>query len=293
MNWWRDSKFKIKLQEPLKNHTTFKVGGSARYFAEPKDIKALKLLLNYTKRYDIPVLIIGAGSNILVSDKGLDALVLRLSSPFFKKISFQGNHIKVGSGAMLSQIISSAQRRGLSGLEFLTGIPGTVGGALAMNAGIEKASIWNLVEEVTVMDYNNRIKNLSKEDIKFGYRKSSLSKFIILNAHLRLIAKEKREIINRIKRHINYRLKTQDISKPCAGCIFKNPKGVSAGRLIDLCGLKGVKIGGAYISRRHGNFILNLGTATLADVLGLMDLAKKRVKKKFNINLEPEIIIWQ
>jgi UDP-N-acetylmuramate dehydrogenase len=194
---------------------------------------------------------------------------------------------------MLSQIISSAQRRGLSGLEFLTGIPGTVGGALAMNAGIEKASIGNLVEEVTVMDYNNRIKNLSKEDIKFGYRKSSLSKFIILNAHLRLIAKEKREIINRIKRHINYRLKTQDISKPCAGCIFKNPKGVSAGRLIDLCGLKGVKIGGAYISRRHGNFILNLGTATLADVLGLMDLAKKRVKKKFNINLEPEIIIWQ
>jgi len=293
MNWWKDLKIKIKLQEPMKEHTSFKIGGPAKYFVEPKDAHELKLLLSSIKRYNIPLLVIGGGSNILVNDKGLRAIVLCLNSPIFKKISFQGNHVFVASGASLSQVFRLTQKQGLSSLEFLAGIPGTVGGALAMNAGIPEKNIGDLVEEVSVIDYNGNIKNLYKEEIKFGYRTSNLSKYIILSARLRLIKKDKQEIKNRIKRYLNHRRVTQDLSWSSAGCIFKNPKGVSAGELIDLCGLKGKRIGGACISRIHANFILNLGHAQARDVLKLMDLAKKDVKKKFNVTLEPEIKIWK
>lgn len=277
----------------MKEHTSFKIGGPAKYFVEPKDAHELKLLLSSIKRYNIPLLVIGGGSNILVNDKGLRAIVLCLNSPIFKKISFQGNHVFVASGASLSQVFRLTQKQGLSSLEFLAGIPGTVGGALAMNAGIPEKNIGDLVEEVSVIDYNGNIKNLYKEEIKFGYRTSNLSKYIILSARLRLIKKDKQEIKNRIKRYLNHRRVTQDLSWSSAGCIFKNPKGVSAGELIDLCGLKGKRIGGACISRIHANFILNLGHAQARDVLKLMDLAKKDVKKKFNVTLEPEIKIWK
>ena len=293
MNWWKDLKIKIKLQEPMKEHTFFKIGGPAKYFVEPKDGPELKSLLSSIKRYNMPLLVIGGGSNILVNDKGLRAIVLCLNSPIFKKISFQGNHVFVASGASLSQVLRLAQKQGLSGLEFLSGIPGRVGGALAMNAGIPEKNIGDLVEEVSVIDYNGNIKNLNKKEIKFGYRTSNFSKYIILSARLRLIKKDKQEIKNRIKRYLNHRKLTQDLSWSSAGCIFKNPKGVSAGKLIDLCGLKGKRIGGACISRIHANFILNLGHARARDVLKLMDLAKKEVKKKFNVSLEPEIKIWK
>jgi len=277
----------------MKEHTFFKIGGPAKYFVEPKDGPELKSLLSSIKRYNMPLLVIGGGSNILVNDKGLRAIVLCLNSPIFKKISFQGNHVFVASGASLSQVLRLAQKQGLSGLEFLSGIPGRVGGALAMNAGIPEKNIGDLVEEVSVIDYNGNIKNLNKKEIKFGYRTSNFSKYIILSARLRLIKKDKQEIKNRIKRYLNHRKLTQDLSWSSAGCIFKNPKGVSAGKLIDLCGLKGKRIGGACISRIHANFILNLGHARARDVLKLMDLAKKEVKKKFNVSLEPEIKIWK
>jgi len=277
----------------MKGHTTFKIGGPAKYFIEPKDTHELKLLLSSIKRYNIPLLVIGGGSNILVNDRGVRAIVLSLNPPIFKKISFHNNHVFAASGVALSRVIRLAQKQGLSGLEFLSGIPGRVGGALAMNAGIPGENIGDLVEEASVMDYNGNIKNLNKKKIKFGYRASSLSKYIILSARLKLIKKDKQEIKNRIKRYLSRRKLTQDLSWSSAGCIFKNPKGVSAGELIDLCGLKGKRIGGACISRIHANFILNLGQARARDVLKLMDLAKKDVKKKFNVSLEPEIKIWQ
>ena len=303
----------------MQDHTTFKIGGPAKYFVEPKDIQELKLLLKSAKRYNIPILVIGAGSNILINDNGVRAIVLRLNSPIFKKIFFHNNRLNVASGVVLSQILKLTQKQGLSGLEFLAGIPGTVGGALAMNAGISKKiknqsfdkledyvlkrsrmgqksktkNIGSLVESVKVMDYNGKIKILNKKDIKFGYRKSNLSKYIILSALLKLRKRDKREIENEIKRYFNYRKETQDLSRASAGCIFKNPKGNQAGRLIDLSGLKGKRIGDASISRMHANFILNLSNATAKDVLKLMDLVRKEVKNKFNVTLEPEIKIWQ
>ncbi len=293
MNWWRDLKGKVKLKEPLNSHTTFKIGGRAKFFIEPEDIADLELLIICAKKYKIPIFVIGRGSNILISDKGLNGIVVHLNSGFFKKISIKRNLLNAGGGLGLRQLIQVATKRGLAGLEFLAGIPGTVGGALAMNAGVRGQNFGDLVEDVSVMDHNGKIKTLSKKGIKFGYRKSSLAKYIILNASLKLAKKNKEEIKENIKKILQRRRNLQDISFPNAGCVFKNPPGEYAGRLIDLCALKGKGIGGACISKRHANFILNKDNARSIDVLKLMELVKKKVKKKFNITLEPEIKIWR
>jgi len=369
MNWWRNLKGRIRLAEPLKDHTYFKIGGPAKFFIEPQDPNDLKLLLSLVKRYNFPIFVIGRGSNLLISDKGINGVVLRLNAPYFKKIAFpplaesaigvigdnlsrqaiqieggippyclnkgagkvrfsvvspstsfrtngersrtirkgsytflhhkklsyRDNYLNVGSGVLLSRVVLFAQDYGLSGAEFLAGIPGTVGGALAMNAGIaqDNRSIAELVESVTVMDYRGNRKILNKKDIRFGYRTSSLSKYIILSALIKLNRKNKEQINDKIKAYLKYRKLTQDLSKPSAGCIFRNPTGNSAGRLIDLCGLKGKRIGGAGVSLKHANFILNLENAAARDVLQLTDLIKKEVRKKFNIDLKPEIKIWQ
>ncbi len=293
MTWWKNLKGKIRFEEPLKKYTTFKIGGQAKFFIRPYDIADLKLLITLAKRYKIPILVIGAGSNILISDKGVEAIVLQLNSPFFKRIFNKGNCLKVGSGFSIRQLIQVAKDRGLSGLEFLAGIPGTVGGALAMNAGAFGKNIGDLVDEVSVMDHNGNKKILKKKDIRFEYRKSSLRKYIILSVSFKLTRKDKEEIKGKMKKYLLYRRNTQDTSLPNAGCIFKNPKSESASWLIDLCGLKGKSIGDACVSWRHANFILNRKAASSRDVLKLMDLIKKRVKHKFNINLEPEIKIWQ
>lgn len=293
MNWWKRLKGKIKHNVSLRNYTTFKIGGPAKYFVEPKDIADLKLLLFWIKRYKLPLLVIGRGSNLLINDKGINAVVLRLSSAFFKKISFSKSSVFVKSAVPLSQLLTVAEKQGLSGLEFLAGIPGTIGGALVMNAGIPERCISEVVEKVLVMDYNGNIKTLNKKEIKFSYRGSNLSKYIVLEAKLNLLKTNKEIIKNRIKMYLNRRRRIQDYTKPSAGCVFKNPQGKHAGRLIDLCGLKGKRIGGACISTKHANFILNKGNARAVDILKLMALVKKEVKKKFNIILQPEIKIWQ
>jgi len=293
MSWRRNLKGKIRLEEPLKKHTTFKIGGPARFFIEPGDIADLKLLLTSAKKYKIPILVIGSGSNILINDKGVKGMVLKLNSASFRRIFIKRNCLEAGSGATLRQLIQVAAERALSGAQFLAGIPGTVGGALAMNAGAWGKNIGELVQKATVMDYNGNIKVLNKKDIRFGYRKSSLRKFIILSACIKLAKKNKKEIKDNINKYLERRRNTQDASLPNAGCIFKNPPGKSAGRLIDLCGLKGKRIGGASVSVRHANFILNQGNAKAGDILKLMRLIKTEVKRKFNITLEPEIRIWQ
>jgi len=293
MNWWKCLKGRVKLNEPLRTHTTFGIGGSAKFFIEPRNEEDLKSLLNILKRYNISFLVMGAGSNILVCDKGVGGVVLRLSSPYFKKIKIRDNHIEAGAGASLGSVINQAKEHGLSGLEFLVAIPGTMGGALTMNAGAWDRNIGDLVETVRIMDYNGNIVTLNKNDIKFGYRASSLTRYIILSSCIKLIKRKKSTVKNRIKKYLDLKRSRQDLSVGSAGCIFKNPKGHSAGRLIDLCGLKGKRIGGAFISEKHANFIINRGNAKSRDILKLVALVKKRVKHKFNIILEPEIKIWR
>jgi len=286
-------KGKIFFKEPLKNHTTFKIGGRAEFFAEPYDIEDLKLLLKRIKQYKMPFYILGAGSNVLVSDKGLKGVVIHLNSPCFKKLSYKGNLFEAGGAVMLRQLVARAQKYGLCGVEFLAGIPGTIGGALVMNAGIPEKNISDLVEEITVMDYNGNIKRLSKKNLKFGYRVSNLSRYIILNTRIRLVGKNKKAIQQCINEYLKKRRLTQDLAWPSAGCVFKNPKRNSAGRLIDCCGLKGKTMGQARISSKHANFIVNIKNARARDVAKLMSLARKKVRDKFGITLEPEIIRWQ
>jgi len=295
MNWWRNLKGKIRLREPLKNHTTFKIGGPAKFFIEPKDTNDLKLLLGLIRRYKLPLFVIGSGSNLLITDKRINGVVLRLNAPYFKELSCRDNYLNIGAGLLLSKVILFAKEHGLSGVEFLAGIPGTVGGALAMNAGVawNKHSIVEVVESVTVMDYKGKTRILNKKEIRFSYRRSSLSKYIILSALIRLKRRNKKQINDKIKAYLKYRRLTQDLSKPSAGCVFRNPAGDSAGRLIDLCGLKGKRIGDAAVSLRHANFILNLGKASARDVCRLMDFIRRKVNDRFNVNLTPEIKIWQ
>ncbi|MBN1913429.1 MAG: UDP-N-acetylmuramate dehydrogenase [Candidatus Omnitrophica bacterium] len=293
MNWRKYLKGKTKLKEPLKKHTTFKIGGPADFFFEPKDEEDLKSLLLGLKKYRIPFKIIGAGSNILAGDNRLPLAVLRLSSAFFKRVEFKGKILEAGSGASLGRLIRFAQARGLSGLEFLSGIPASLGGAIAMNAGWKGKGIADVIKEVTVMDHQGNVKRLDKKQIRFTYRNADLSKYIILRALLRLSSKDKRRIREAIRKNLIYRRQTQDLSAPSAGCIFKNPPGASAGKLIDLCGLKGKKAGGARVSSKHANFILNSGDARAGDVLNLMSLISRKVKNKFGVGLKPEIKIWR
>ena len=293
-NWWKELESKVKFSEPLWQHTTFRIGAACDYFIEPKDIIELKLLIKLLKRYKISFQVLGSGSNVLVCGSRVRGAVVHLAGRYFKKISFKKCFCEVGAGCRLSKLISSASRRSLTGHEFLMGIPGTVGGALMMNAGKSsgRGGIGDFVEHVKVMDRKGRVSVIKKNGLKFGYRKSNLRNYIILEARLRFSKGNQKEIMSRINEFISYRKSSQDCTSLSAGCIFKNPGGKSAGRLIDLCGLKGVKLGGASVSRKHANFIINQNNAKAEDVLGLMKLARKKVKNKFGINLKPEIKIW-
>lgn len=302
MKWWKPLKGRVKIKEKLNRHTTLRIGGPAGFFIYPEDAADLKLLLNLLKRGKMPFLLIGAGSKILASDKGFRGVVISLDSPYFKEIRCRGNYLEAGAAVELAKLLSVTEKLSLSGAEFLAGIPATIGGALVMNAGISRRTkdakikrldISQLVTEVTVMDYNGNIKRLKRKEINFGYRSSSLSECIVLSARLKLRKKDKRQIAQYLKEYLDYRKSTQDPSWLSAGCVFKNPKGYSAGRLIDLCGLKGKKIGGASVSMRHANFIVNRGGAKSGDILRLMALISEKVRLKFNIELEPEIKIWQ
>lgn len=293
MNCLKRLKCCLKFNESLKERTTFKIGGAAEVFVEPNDETDLKSLITCAKSDNIPILVIGSGSNLLIGGGLIKAAVLKLNKPYFRKIVLKKNFLEAGAGVALARLISASAKKSLSGAEFLAGIPGTVGGALAMNAGAWGNDIGSLVESVRVMDYSGRIKTLRGKQLKFGYRKSNLAKFIILSARLRLKKIGRQSIRKNILRNLALRRNSQDSGFPNAGCIFKNPQGESAGRLIDLCGLKGRRAGGAVISEKHANFILNRNNASAKDVMSLMKLARLRVMKKFGIDLEPEIKIWE
>ena len=294
MNWPKSLSKKIKTKVNLANYTSFKIGGAAEFFLLPKDIKELQEALSFAKNKRIPIFILGSGSNILVSDKGVKGLVVKLSGKYFKDLYSLGACVVAGGGLKLSQLILFAKTKGLSGLEFLAGIPGSLGGSLAGNAGAWGKSIGDLVQQVCVLDYNGRIRLLRARQLKFSYRKSNLNKYIILWAKFKLQVKNKDVIAAEIKRYFLRRCSIQNNRLPNAGCIFKNPAGKkTAGLLIDLCKLKGKRKGKAIISKTHANFILNLGNAKSSDVLFLMNLMRRKVKSSFKINLGQEIRLWR
>jgi len=249
----------------------------------------LRNLVDLARRKKLSLRIIGAGSNILVNDRQIKGIVVKLNSSYFKKVTIKQDSLRAGAGVGLTRLVRRAQERGLSGFELLAGIPGTVGGALIMNAG----NIGDKVLDITVMDKQGRVKILKKKDTQFSYRHSSLNGYIILNANFGLIKKDKRVIAKSIKDYLDYRRKTQDLTYPSAGCFFKNPNAKSAAYFIERAGLKGSSFGDATVSLKHANFIINKGRASCVDVLRLARYISRCVSKRFGLVLKPEIKIWK
>jgi UDP-N-acetylmuramate dehydrogenase len=306
MNWQRPLSGKLKTNERLARHTSFKIGGPAQFWFEPRDPADLQNLLRIAGKQKIPLRVIGAGSNILVDDRGVKGVVLKLNSPYFKRVALNNRIVSAGAGLPLSKLISFARENSLSGIELLAGIPGTVGGALIMNAGNAGARVLDAV----VMDRQGRVRVINNRQAGFGYRRSNLQGKIILSARFKLIKRDKKEIKNNIHRYLGLRYNSQDLSLPSCGCFFKNPEAKSvpsrfrsglvktAGRvpasyLIERCGLKGSSFGDAAVSRKHANFIINKGRAGSADILRLTRYINRCVKKKFKLKLYPEVIIWR
>jgi len=291
-NWCKDLKRDLKSDVLLAPYTSFKVGGRAECFYEPADYEDLANLLNIIRKERIPFYILGAGSNLLISDGKIKGVVIRLNTPYFKRVELENKKVKAGSGVRLSSLLKFCLQNNLSGLEFLAGIPGTLGGALIMNAGTKDKCIGNMVEEVEVMDRCGQIRKLKSSDLIWKYRGSNLDHYIILSAILKLTKKEKRYILKEINDYKQRRFLTQDLTFPNAGCIFKNPKEMPAGELIERCGLKGKTVGAAQVSLKHANFIINRKNACARDILKLINYIKRKVKYCFGIDLELEIKIW-
>ncbi len=278
---------KVKRNQILAPFTSFRVGGPARFFVEADNIYDLKAALKIAQQFNFPWFILGRGTNILVSDNGFDGLVLRLSSGFSRFI-VEGERIVSGAAVPLPELVLGALTNSLEGLDFAVGIPGSVGGAVKMNAGAFGKEIGSLVNRVTVLDSSLELKNLYRSELTFGYRSSSV-KGVILEAELMLKRGEEKKIKDQME--MNFRLRKKNQPQGCfsAGSIFKNPPGDKAFRLIESAGAKGLKVGGAMVSPQHANFIVNLGKASSADIYSLIKEVRERVWNKHNILLELEI----
>lgn len=279
----------IHPAEPLSRHTTFRIGGPAALFVEADTVSDLKLVLAACSDAGVPHALLGKGSNVLVSDRGYDGVVIVLGRDF-KHHTVDGARIKTGAGVILAHVVRDAYSLGLAGLEFAVGIPGTVGGAVAMNAGSREAWIGTAVESVTVYDPRQGLVGLRHSDIRWGYRSTSIpGEGIVVECVLRLEMGDKDRIRRTMDSNLRTRKASQPLSLPSAGSVFRNPDGESAGRLIEDCGLKGIRVGGAQISETHANFIVNLGGASASDVASLIEAALTAVKDKHGIELKPEI----
>ncbi len=275
---------KILKDVSLLLYNTFSVGGNAKYFFAPKTVDELKEVVSYAESKGIPYYILGNGSKVLISDKGYNGLIIYTGK--LKKIQDVNNGVYCQSGVNLQALIDYASKRNLGGLEFLTGIPATLGGALVMNAGAYGDEIGNHVEYVEILT-DGKIDKILNKDCAFSYRKSALSKKIIVGAKINL---KYSEIIEKNCKY--FRLKRQ-CSQPfgkSAGSVFKNPQGITAGSLIEKLSLKGMKIGGAYVSHKHANFIINDGTASAKNIYDLIKSVKNKVYNTFGVELKEEII---
>lgn len=279
---------RIFFSEPLKRHTSFRIGGEADFFVEVFNYNELIAILKLVKKHNLPFYIIGAGTNLLISDEGFRGAVIRLRNEF-ENVAFNNETIKTGAGTSLFYLIKRACDNDLSGMESLIGIPGTVGGALVMNAGVPDCEIGDFLQKVSILDSNCNKKILTKNDVSFFYRDSSLKDCIILDAEFKLFKGEREKSYRIMNDYLLRRLQTQPMDYFNVGSIFKNPTGDYAGRLIELAGLKGLTYGGAKVSEKHSNFIINFNNAKFFDVLYLINEIKKRVKEKFSVELELEI----
>jgi UDP-N-acetylmuramate dehydrogenase len=292
MNIFRDLEEIVETNYPLAKHTWYGLGGPADFFIRPQSIEQLKDVALRCSENQIKIYVLGFGSNLLVSDEGLRAAVVKLDSDEFKKVGFEGDQVTAWAGADLGNLVRTCVEKGLSGIEALTGIPGSIGGAVKMNAGGSFGDISAAVETVTLMDNQGAIFEKSKPELMFDYRGTNITAKFILNAKMKLAEGEPEQIMRTVKEIWIHKKNNQPLNSKNSGCIFKNPRGASAGALIDRAGLKGLQIGGAAVSEKHANFIIADKKCKSRDVLRLIDAIKERVKEQFDTELELEIEIW-
>jgi UDP-N-acetylmuramate dehydrogenase len=273
-------------------HTTFRIGGCADYYVQPSSIEELQSLIQFLNKSDIKYCVIGNGSNLLVSDKGIRGVVIQLSDTFDEVEYIDDVTVKVMSGMMLSRLGNKLADKGLAGFEFATGIPGSVGGAVRMNAGAYGGEIKDIIVSADVLDRSGRLISLSRDELELGYRTSCIAAmdYIVVSAVFRLQKGDTDTIKALIKELAVKRRAKQPLEYPSAGSTFKRPQGFFAAKLIEDAGLKGVSVGGAMVSEKHSGFVVNTGNATAKDVCMLTDMVKDKVKQQSGVDLELEVI---
>lgn len=280
----------VKLDEPMKNHTTFRIGGPADCLVTPETIEELEQVLAIVNASKTPFFILGNGSNLLVGDNGIEGVVIKIFQNL-NQFTIEGNQIKAQAGVLLSKLGVAAKEASLTGFEFAAGIPGTLGGAVVMNAGAYGGEMKDIIKNVQVMDYNGNIKELSCEEMDFSYRHSVIGEkqYIVIGATIELQKGNQTDIVAKMEELALARRTKQPLEFPSAGSTFKRPEGYFAGKLIQDANLRGYCVGDAQVSEKHCGFVINKGSATAKDVLQLIEDVQKKVQKEFGVQLEPEV----
>lgn len=282
---------RLLFNEPMKLHTTFRIGGSADFFVKPESEDEIKALIECAGKYNTAYYILGGGSNLLVNDEGYRGLIIQLGDEFSGIGMYDDTTVIAKAGARLSKVGNFAASKGLAGFEFASGIPGTVGGAVVMNAGAYGGEIKNIIVSASVLTSDNRIQTLSADELELGYRTSIIQRkgWTVLSAKFKLERGDEARIREYIKELAIRRREKQPLEYPSAGSTFKRPEGYFAGKLIEDAGLKGFSIGGARVSDKHAGFVINTGGATASDVIRLTDEIKKKIMEIYGIKLELEV----
>ena len=288
------SEEKILFDEPMSKHTTFKVGGPAECYMKIDDIKDLRNILKFAKNNDIKITVLGNGSNVLVLDKGIEGIVLNIRFNKMEMLNFDGKiYANIGAGVKISIFGHLLLKNEITGFEELSGIPGTIGGAVRMNAGAHGKEFKDIVNTVTCMDYDGNIKQFENKDMEFDYRRSMLKdkKYIVLEVGMQFEKGTEKDIRQKMEEYATYRKEKQPIEYPSAGSTFKRGSDYITAKLIDEAGLKGFSIGGAEVSEKHAGFIINKGNATAKDILELIEYVRNKIYEKYNKEIELEIEI--
>ncbi len=282
---------RLLFHEPMSKYTTFRVGGEAECIVIVKREEELAKLIPYLNQIEQEYFILGNGSNLLVGDKGYGGIIIKMGKAM-EEVCAEGTLVTAKAGALLSKVASVARMNNLSGIEFAAGIPGSIGGAIVMNAGAYGGEMKQIVEAVRVMDRDGQIMTLDNDTMEFGYRTSIIKNrpFIVLEVTLRLAAGDKEQIGAKMEELASLRKSKQPLEYPSAGSTFKRPEGYYAGKLIMDAGLRGYRIGGAQVSEKHCGFVVNTGNAAAADIREVIEEVQERVKEKFHVTLEPEVI---
>ena len=281
----------VKENEPMSRHTWYRLGGPARYFITPRNEAELGEVLARCRENSVPAFVLGGGANLLVADEGVAGAVIRLGGEFLKT-EIDGQIVTAGAGADISKLTLRCVREGLGGMECLTGIPGSVGGSVKMNAGGAFGDIGSIIRRVRLMDATGAAYLAERDDLVFAYRSTNLTAKFILSATFELAPEDPEEILKKVKEIWFFKKNSQPLSAKSAGCVFKNPRQMSAGALIDQAGLKGAEVGGAVVSEKHANFIIAREGCKSAEVLKLIDIIRRRVHERFSVPLELELEIW-